>query len=168
MPVFIADSVPNPLRELHWIRSKWKKGKDGFIYFSMGLKTALLIQLYSRTFLVIDKGLGGLNLYSTLVSNCLCEAFFFFPFNALRLSTQKRDAHSWKMNLCTDMPVWYKLKNVWWYLEELSQNNMALFASEKNPNPCFSSEAVWPAWSSKEALLSYVWSLSFRLHFLFA
>lgn len=58
----------------------------------MGLKTALLIQLYARTFLVIDKGLGGLNLYSTLVSNCLCEAAFFG--NALHLSTQERDAHS--------------------------------------------------------------------------
>lgn len=44
----------------------------------MGLETARLVQLYSRTFLVIDKGLGGLNLYSTLVSNCLCEASFFF------------------------------------------------------------------------------------------
>lgn len=31
--MFIADSVPNPLRELQWARSKWKKGKDGFIYF---------------------------------------------------------------------------------------------------------------------------------------
>lgn len=163
MPVFITDSVANPFREIQWIRSKWKKGKDGFIYFSMGLKTALLIQLYSRTFLVIDKGLGGLNLYSTLVSNCLCEASFF-PFNALHLSTQKRDAHSWKMSLCTDMPVWYKLKDVWWYLEELSQNNMVLFASENT----FSSETVWPSWSSKKALLSYVWSLPFRIHFLFA
>lgn len=75
--MFIADSVPNPLRELQRTWSKWKEAKDGFIYFSMGLKTALLIQLYSRTFLVIDKGLGGLNLYSTLVSNCLCEASFF-------------------------------------------------------------------------------------------
>lgn len=162
--MFIADSVPNPLRELHWIRSKWKKGKNGFIYFSMGLKTALLIQLYSRTFLVIDKGLGGLNLYSTLVSNCLCEASFF-PFNALHLSTQKRDAHSWKMSSCTDMPVWYKLKDI--YGRTWKSCLRATWLCLPQKKPCFSSETVWPSWSSKEALLSYVWSLSFRIHFLF-